>query len=89
MIQLNKIEESEGIDLNKTDNSRECKICYYNNFSNSFRSDSKICNECDWGIKQVHQDSIYFFIIVTLKMLDLNVNQILTMNVMVDVSFQY
>ena len=47
MIQLLKIEDSEGIDLSKTDKSRECKICYYNNFSNSFRSDSKICNECD------------------------------------------
>ena len=89
MIQLLKIEDSEGIDLSKTDKSRECKICYYNNVSNSFRSDSKICNECDWGIKEVHQESICFFIIVTLKMLDLNLNQILIMNVIVDVSFQY
>ena len=89
MIQLHKIEDPEGIDLNKTDKSRECQICYYNNFNNSFRSDSKICNECDWEIKQVHQESICFFSIVTLKMLDLNLNQILIMNVMVDVSFQY
>ena len=30
MIQLHKIEDSKGTDLNKFDKSKECKICYYN-----------------------------------------------------------
>ena len=47
MIQLDRIEDSEGIDLDKTDNSKECKIY----FDNGFKSDSKICIRCDWGIK--------------------------------------
>ena len=51
MIQLDRIEDSEGIDLDKTDKSKECKICHYNYFDNGFKSDSKICNRCDWGIK--------------------------------------
>ena len=51
MIQLDRIEDSEGIDLDKTDKSKECKICHYNYFDNGFKSDSKICNKCDWGIK--------------------------------------
>ena len=51
MIQLDKIEDSKGIDLNKTDKSKECKICHYNFFNNGFKSDSSICNRCDWGMK--------------------------------------
>ena len=30
MIHLDRIEDSEGIDLDKTDKSKECKICHYN-----------------------------------------------------------
>ena len=46
MIQLNRVEDSEGIDLDKTDKSKEC-----NYFDNGFKTDSNICNRCDWGIK--------------------------------------
>ena len=34
MILLDRIEDSEGIDLDKTDKSKECKICHYNYFDN-------------------------------------------------------
>ena len=51
MTQLHRIEDSEGIDLNRADKSKECKIGYYNYFKNGFKSDSKTCNDCDWGIK--------------------------------------
>ena len=39
------------IDLDKTGKSKECKTCHYNYFENGFKSDSQICNRCDWGIK--------------------------------------
>ena len=51
MIQLDRIEDYEGIDLDKTDKSKWFKICHHNYFDNGFKSDSKICNRCDWGIK--------------------------------------
>ena len=51
MIQLDRIEDSGEIDLDKTEKSKECKICHYSYFDNGFKSDSKICNICDWGIK--------------------------------------
>ena len=50
-MHLHKIKCSEEIDLNKTDKSKNCKICHYNYFNNGFKSDLKICNECDWEIK--------------------------------------
>ena len=37
-----QLEYSKGIDLNKTDKSKECKICYYNYFNNDFKSDVKL-----------------------------------------------
>ena len=51
MIQLDRIEDSQGIDLDKTDKWKECKICHYNCFDNGFKSDSTICNRYNWGIK--------------------------------------
>ena len=53
MIQLDRIEDFEGIELDKTDKSKEYKICHYNYFDNSFKSDSNICNRCDWGIESL------------------------------------
>ena len=35
MMKLDRIEDSEGIDLNRTDKSKECKICYCNYFKNA------------------------------------------------------
>ena len=29
MLHLDKTEDSEGIDLDKTDKSKECKVCHY------------------------------------------------------------
>ena len=51
MMQLHKIEDSRGIDLNKSDKSKECKIFHYSNFYNGFKSHSEICNGCEWGTK--------------------------------------
>ena len=52
MMQLHRIKDSiHGIDLNKTDKWKECKICHYNYFSKGFKYQPNICNDCDWGIK--------------------------------------
>ena len=41
----------EGVDLDKTDQSKECKIYHYNYFDNGFQSVSDICNRYNWEIK--------------------------------------
>ena len=69
MIQLDRIEDSQGIDLDNTDKSKECTICHYNYFDDGFKSDSKTCYRCDCGIKSfvnfaiihVHNFSYIFF----------------------------
>ena len=53
MIELDKIEDSEGIDLDKIGKSNNCEICHYNSFSNGFKSHSKYCNNCNWGIESM------------------------------------
>ena len=53
MIELDRIKYSEGIDLDKNDKSKECKISHYNYFDNGFKSDLKICNRYDWAIKSI------------------------------------
>ena len=58
MIQFGRIEGSEGINLDKTDKSKECKSCHYSYFDNGFKSDSKTCNRYDWGIKSFGNFSI-------------------------------
>ena len=50
MLQYERIDFSEGTDLNKTSRSKECEICNYNYFNNGFRFDSKVYNDCNRGI---------------------------------------
>ena len=51
MIQYERIDYSEGVDLDKTGNSKECEVCRYNYYNNGLNSDSKVCNSCNWGIE--------------------------------------
>ena len=47
MIYFNRIEVSEGIDINKTSVSNECDICHYWCFLNySFKFQPNVCNGC-------------------------------------------
>ena len=58
LIKLDKIEDSEGTDLDKIDKSKEYKICHYNCFDNGFKSDSKTCSRWDWSIKSFRNFAI-------------------------------
>ena len=47
MLEYNKVGISEGLDINKTNASRECKICHYWYFKDvSFKYESYLCNCC-------------------------------------------
>ena len=47
MLEYNRIDISEGIDVNKTNLSKECDICHYWYFKNiGFKYDSYLCNCC-------------------------------------------
>ena len=47
MMQLHRTGHFQGINFNKTDKLKECKLCHYNYFNNGFKSYSKICNWCN------------------------------------------
>ena len=45
MLEYDKIDISEGIDINKTSTSKECGICQYWYFLNkNFSNDPYLCN---------------------------------------------
>ena len=47
MIQYEKIHVLQGIDVNKSNNSKECNICHYWYFIHkNFKYDSCLCNGC-------------------------------------------
>ena len=47
MLYFNKIDVSEGIDVNTTSASKECDICHYCYFLNySFKFQPNVCNRC-------------------------------------------
>ena len=47
MLQYDRIDFSEGIDINKTSASKQCDICYYWYFKNvGYKFQSYVCNGC-------------------------------------------
>ena len=47
MLEYDKIDISEGIDINKTSASKKCDICHYWYFLNkSFSYETYLCNGC-------------------------------------------
>ena len=47
MLYYDRIDVSEGIDVNKTSALKECDICHYWYFLNySFKFQSNVCNRC-------------------------------------------
>ena len=47
MLEYDRIDISEGIDINKTNASKECKICRYWYFKDiGFKYEPYLCNDC-------------------------------------------
>ena len=47
MLEYDRIDISEGIDINKTNASKECKICYYWYFKDiGFKYEPYLCSSC-------------------------------------------
>ena len=55
MLEYNRIDVSERIDVNKTNDSHECIICQCQYFKVNFRFWPKVCNGChDFMEKAMH-----------------------------------
>ena len=47
MLRYQKIDISSGIDINKTNASKECKLCHYWFFKDiGFKLEDHVCNKC-------------------------------------------
>ena len=55
MLQYEKIDASEGIDVNKTSVSKECELCHYWFFKNvGFKFEEHVCNGCHDLLTMAH-----------------------------------
>ena len=55
MLQYEKIDASEGIDVNKTSVSKECKLCHYWFFKDvGFKFVDHVCNGCHDLLTMAH-----------------------------------
>ena len=46
MLYYDRIDISKGIDLAKSNNSKECMICHYWFFNNEIKFQDSVCNGC-------------------------------------------
>ena len=54
MLECDRIDTSEGIDINKTSNSKKCDIYHYWYFKDiGFKYDPYLCNDCHDLIQKV------------------------------------
>ena len=60
MLEYDKTDISEGIDVNKSSNSRECSLCHFWYFINkNFNYRKYICNGChDMSVKTVNIENL-------------------------------
>ena len=55
MLRYQKIDVSEGIDINKTSASKECELCHYWFFKDvGFKFEKNVCNKCHDLLTMAH-----------------------------------
>ena len=55
MLRYQKIDVSEGIDVNKTSASKECELCHYWFFKDvGFKFEEYVCNRCHDLLTMAH-----------------------------------
>ena len=55
MLQYQKINVSEGIDVNKKSASKECEMCHYWFFKDvGFKFEKHVCNRCHYLLMMAH-----------------------------------
>ena len=56
MLQYEGIDISEGIDIHKTNASKECMLCHYWYFKDvRFKFEPRVCNKCSTGCRHLSQ----------------------------------
>ena len=66
MLEYDRIDISEGIDVNKTSASKECDICHYWYFKDiGFKYEAYLCNGCH----ELMEKSVSFNNIAIVKMM--------------------
>ena len=63
MLEYKRIDISEGIDVNKTNLSKECDICHYWYFKNiGFKYEPNLCNGCHDLMQKTWTYKLFLFL---------------------------
>ena len=85
MLHYDRIDISEGIDLAKSNDSKECMICHYWFFNRGFKFQDSVCSGCQVfitlsvnisGIAIITKSLLKMFIIVLLFITLANLKQV-------------
>ena len=68
MLYYDRTDISEGIDLSKSNNSKECMICHYSLFNHGFRFQDSVYNVCH--VSTMLRVNINDIAIITIKNVD-------------------
>ena len=69
MLEYDRTDISEGIDIKKTNASKECKICRYYYFKDiGFKYEPHLCNDCH-GLMQKKLLVLIILLLFTLKVM--------------------
>ena len=83
MLYCDRINISEGIDLTKINNSKECMILHYWFFNHGFELQDSVCNDChnltmlSANISDIAIIAVKMFIIVVLFITLANLKQLI------------
>ena len=82
MLQYEKFDVSEGIDINKTSASKECMLCHYWYFKDvGFKFEPHVCNKCHDVLMTAYElkniailnvnliKDVFYGVLVTMKLL--------------------
>ena len=82
MLQYEKFDVSEGIDINKTSASKECMLCHYWYFKDvGYKFELHVCNKCHEVLMTAYElkniailnvnliKDVFYGVLVTMKLL--------------------
>ena len=85
MLQYEKIDVSEGIDINKTSASMKCMLCHYWHFKDfGFKFEPHVCNKCHDVLMTAYELKALQYLMQTVLILNVFCGVLVGMRLLID-----